>query len=130
MWPFRRSQAVAPQVTLGMSNVKALIAEVRQQVAAQTPLDVCDRAEARLKDVVLKPAGGIGAGRPAHDPAMTVALLVYAYSRAQRSSRGIERACIGDIAFRVVAANRMPGVTPVPSRAPQRGDRARRNGQP
>jgi transposase len=28
-----------------------------------------------------------GHGRPAHDPAMMVALLVYAYSRGQRSSR-------------------------------------------
>jgi len=54
-----------------------------------------------------------GQGRPAHDPAMMVALLVYAYSRAQRSSRGIERACIEDIAFRVVAANRVPDHTTI-----------------
>ena len=33
-----------------------------------------------------------GHGRPAHDPAMMVALLVYAYARGQRSSRVIERA--------------------------------------
>ena len=32
-----------------------------------------------------------GHGRPAHDPAMMVALLVYAYARGQRSSRVIER---------------------------------------
>ena len=49
-----------------------------------------------------------GRGRPAHDPAMMVALLVYAYARGQRSSRVIERACIEDIAFRVIAANRRP----------------------
>jgi len=54
-----------------------------------------------------------GQGRPAHDPAMMVALLLYAYSRAQRSSRGIERACIEDIAFRVVAANRVPDNTTI-----------------
>src|SRR4051812_19066389 len=47
-----------------------------------------------------------GHGRPAHDPAMMVALLVYAYARGQRSSRVIERACIEDIAVRVIAANR------------------------
>ncbi len=47
-------------------------------------------------------------GRPAHDPAMMVALLLYAYSRGQRSSRMIERACVEDIAFRVIAANRCP----------------------
>jgi transposase len=49
-----------------------------------------------------------GNGRPAHDPAMMVALLVYAYARGQRSSRVIERGCIEDIAFRVIAANRVP----------------------
>jgi transposase len=49
-----------------------------------------------------------GHGRPAHDPAMMVALLVYAYARGQRSSRVIERASIEDIAFRVIAANRRP----------------------
>ena len=49
-----------------------------------------------------------GHGRPAHDPSMMVALLVYAYARGQRSSRVIERGCIEDIAFRVIAANRAP----------------------
>ena len=49
-----------------------------------------------------------GHGRAAHDPAMMVALLVYAYARGQRSSRVIERACFEDIAFRVIAANRRP----------------------
>jgi transposase len=49
-----------------------------------------------------------GHGRPAHDPAMMVALLVYAYARGQRSSRVIERGCIEDMAFRVIAANRQP----------------------
>jgi len=37
-----------------------------------------------------------------------VALLLYAYSRGQRSSRMIERACVENIAFRVIAANRCP----------------------
>ncbi|MGZ4273666.1 MAG: transposase [Solirubrobacteraceae bacterium] len=32
-----------------------------------------------------------------------VALLLYAYARGVRSSRGIERACVEDVAFRVVA---------------------------
>jgi transposase len=34
-----------------------------------------------------------GHGRPAYDPKMMVALLLYAYARGNRSSRGIERAC-------------------------------------
>src|SRR4051794_40557082 len=54
-----------------------------------------------------------GHGRPAHDPAMMVALLVYAYARGQRSSRVIERACGEDIAFRVIAANRRPDHTTI-----------------
>src|SRR3954453_18602030 len=54
-----------------------------------------------------------GHGRPAHDPAMMVALLVYAYARGQRSSRVIERACIEDIASRVIAANRRPDHTTI-----------------
>ena len=49
-----------------------------------------------------------GHGRAAHDPAMMVALLVYAYSRGQRSSRGIERSCVEDVAVRVIAANQVP----------------------
>src|SRR4051812_6980822 len=34
--------------------------------------------------------------RPAYDPAMMVALLLYAYARGTRSSRQIERACDED----------------------------------
>ena len=49
-----------------------------------------------------------GNGRPAHDPAMMVALLLYAYAVGERSSRRIERRCVEDVAFRVIAANRAP----------------------
>jgi transposase len=49
-----------------------------------------------------------GHGRRAHDPSMMVALLLYAYARGQRSSRVIERECVEDIAFRLIAANRQP----------------------
>ena len=49
-----------------------------------------------------------GHGRAAHDPAMMVALLLYAYARATRSSRQIERACEEDVAFRVLAAQQCP----------------------
>jgi transposase len=47
-----------------------------------------------------------GHGRPAYDPAMMVALVLYGYARGTRSSRAIERACEDDVAFRVIAANR------------------------
>src|SRR3954463_2370211 len=49
-----------------------------------------------------------GSGRPAHDPSMMVALVVYAYCVGERSSRQIERRCVQDVAFRVIAANRAP----------------------
>src|SRR3954452_9149849 len=49
-----------------------------------------------------------GRSRPPYDPAMMVALLLYAYARGTRSSRGIERACVEDVAFRVVAGNVAP----------------------
>src|SRR3954447_1485032 len=44
-----------------------------------------------------------GRSRPAYDPAMMVALLLYAYARGTRSSRQIERACEEEVAFRVLA---------------------------
>ena len=49
-----------------------------------------------------------GAGRAAYDPAMLVALLMYAYARGNRSSRGIERACLEDVAFKVIANMHTP----------------------
>src|SRR5829696_8725558 len=49
-----------------------------------------------------------GHGRPAYEPSMMVALLLYAYARGNRSARGIERACVEDVAFRVVAGNLVP----------------------
>jgi transposase len=49
-----------------------------------------------------------GHGRPAYEPAMMVALLLYAYARGNRSARGIERACVEDVAYRVIAANKAP----------------------
>ena len=49
-----------------------------------------------------------GRSRPAYEPAMMVALLLYAYARAIRSSRAIERACEEDVAFRVIAVHQRP----------------------
>jgi transposase len=49
-----------------------------------------------------------GWGRAAHDPAMMVALFVYAYAIGVRSSRAIERRCRDDVAFRVITANQAP----------------------
>jgi transposase len=49
-----------------------------------------------------------GRSRPPYDPAMMVAVVLYAYARGIRSSRVIERACEEDVAFRVLAAQQCP----------------------
>ena len=51
---------------------------------------------------------GDGHGRAAHEPAMMVALLLYAYARGERSSRRIERALRRGRRVRVIAANQRP----------------------
>src|SRR5215203_643415 len=54
-----------------------------------------------------------GWGRAAHDPAMMVALLLYAYATGDRSSRRIERRCHDDVAVRVITANQAPDHTTI-----------------
>jgi transposase len=49
-----------------------------------------------------------GHGRPAYDPAVLVAVLLYAYAVGERSARRIERRCVEDVAFRVLAGNLAP----------------------
>jgi transposase len=49
-----------------------------------------------------------GHGRAAYEPSMMVALLLYCWSRGNRSSRRIERACVEDVACRVLAAHQQP----------------------
>jgi transposase len=49
-----------------------------------------------------------GRSRPAYDPAMMVAVLLYGYARGIRSSRLIEQCCEEDVAFRVLAARQRP----------------------
>src|SRR5487761_2219798 len=65
-----------------------------------------------VKEMDLSPFFGVyradGHGRPAYDPAMMVALLLYAYAKGNRSSRGIERECREDVAYRVICANLVP----------------------
>src|SRR3954469_18794364 len=64
-----------------------------------------------------------GHGRPAHDPAVMVALLLYCYAIGERSSRRIERRCVEDVATRVICANRAPDRTTI-ARFRQRHERA------
>ena len=51
---------------------------------------------------------GDGHGRAAYEPSMMVALLLYCWSRGVRSARRIERACLEDVACRVIAAHQRP----------------------
>jgi transposase len=49
-----------------------------------------------------------GPGRPAYDPDMMLALLLYAYANGVRSSRRIEAACRTDAAYRVISGGLVP----------------------
>lgn len=64
-----------------------------------------------------------GWGRPAFDPEVMVALLLYAYAVGERSSRAIERGCREDSTFRVITANAVPDHATI-ARFRQRHERA------
>lgn len=49
-----------------------------------------------------------GHGRAAFDPAMMLALVLFAYCDGVRSSRQIQRRCERDVAYRVITANQCP----------------------
>ncbi len=49
-----------------------------------------------------------GAGRAGYHPDMLLTLLVWAWSRGERSSRRIERLCTDDVAYRVICAQDTP----------------------
>jgi transposase len=49
-----------------------------------------------------------GRGGAVYDPAMMLAVLIYAYCTGERSSRRIERRLVEDVAYRVVAVNQCP----------------------
>jgi transposase len=49
-----------------------------------------------------------GHGRAAFDPEMMVALLLYGYCQGERSSRVIERRCVRDVGYRVIAGGLRP----------------------
>ncbi|MGZ6564659.1 MAG: transposase [Solirubrobacteraceae bacterium] len=49
-----------------------------------------------------------GRGRAAYEPSLMVALILYAFATGVRSSRGIERHCRENVAFRVITGNLVP----------------------
>src|SRR5919197_1343140 len=64
-----------------------------------------------------------GHGRAAYEPSMMIALLLYCWARGVRSSRAIERACVEDVACRVIAAHQQPDHATI-ARFIQRHERA------
>jgi transposase len=49
-----------------------------------------------------------GHGHPAYDPKALLGVLLYAYAIGVRSSRQVQRRCVEDLAFRVLAGNQAP----------------------
>ena len=49
-----------------------------------------------------------GHGRAASGPEMMVALLLYGYCQGERSSRVIEKRCVRDVAYRIIAGGLRP----------------------
>jgi transposase len=49
-----------------------------------------------------------GHGHPAYDPKTLLGVLLYAYAIGVRSSRQIQRRCVEDLAFRVLAGHQLP----------------------
>jgi transposase len=54
-----------------------------------------------------------GVGRQGYDPDMLLALMIYAYSVGQRSSRRIEQLCVDHVAFRVLCGQDAPDHTTI-----------------
>jgi transposase len=49
-----------------------------------------------------------GHGHPAYDPRLLLGVLLYGYAIGVRSSRQLQRRCVEDLAFRVLAGNQAP----------------------
>jgi transposase len=67
--------------------------------------DVVDQLDL---DPFLRDYRADGHGHPAYDPKTLLGVLLYAYAIGVRSSRQIERRCLEDLAFRVLAGNQAP----------------------
>ena len=65
-------------------------------------------AVVELDTAALHRRPGGAPGRPPYEPEMMLALLLYAYCCAMRSSRRIEAACRTDAAFRVICGGLVP----------------------
>jgi transposase len=64
-----------------------------------------------------------GKGQAAYEPSMMVSMLIYAYCMGERSSRKIERLCERDIAFKTIAANKIPDHSSISRFRKENGER-------
>lgn len=71
-----------------------------------TVLDVVDQLD--LGELYARYGAHEYGGRPAYDPAMMLALVIYAYAEGTRGSRSIERACRESLPYRAITANLEP----------------------
>jgi transposase len=83
--------------------------DMRDRLGADHPvwtvIDIIDRIDTTAFH---KSAKTGGAGRAGYHPDMLLTLLVWAWSRGERSSRRIERLCTEDVAYRVICAQDIP----------------------
>src|SRR4051794_8665350 len=56
----------------------------------------------------MPPIATMATGRAAYEPSVMLALLLYCWARGTGSSRAIERACVEDVACRVIAGHQRP----------------------
>ncbi len=68
-------------------------------------IDVVDKVDT---SILHKRHPNDGVGRPAYNPDMMLALLIYAYCTKVRSSREIERLCRSDVAYRILGSDQQP----------------------
>lgn len=73
-------------------------------------LDVVDQLDTAEFHACRK-TGGVG--RKGYDPDMLLALMIYAYSVGERSSRRIEQLCVDHVAFRVLCGQDAPDHTTI-----------------
>jgi transposase len=115
------AQRVLSGVRYGMSGMPQNFLDCDREQAFLMPPSLRDWLPSdHLAWFVIQTVGGLdleafyaayrpdGHGRAAYEPAMMVSLLTYSYATGEYSSRGIERHCRQDIAYRVITANRVP----------------------
>ncbi len=94
---------------LGEGHVALFLMDVVRELDLGEILRYYDVAPVRdAKGEVVGERAKTKKGKPAYDPRMMTALLLYGYVTGVPSSRQIERKCEEDVGFRVISANQKP----------------------